>query len=82
MQIMVSRDDVAPNAQIGSRNGPSERTPVAPAKKIVLPLTKVELLVRVEKLERANGRLRVKNKELNRVNEVMYERLETFDAQL
>jgi hypothetical protein len=55
---------------------------VAPAKKIVLPLTKVELLVRVEKLERANGRLRVKNKELNRVNEVMYERLETFDAQL
>jgi septal ring factor EnvC (AmiA/AmiB activator) len=48
----------------------------------VLPTSKEELRARVEKLERANANLRIKNKEFRRIAEEAAERLEALQTQL
>ena len=66
----------------------AKRRPVAPVRGVtkpaakVLPTSKEELRARIEKLERANANLRVKNKEFRRIAEETAERLEALQVQI
>jgi len=48
----------------------------------ILPTSKEELRARIEKLERANANLRIKNKEFRRLAEDAAERLESLQTQI
>jgi hypothetical protein len=57
----------------------AKKTTAADKRTLTL-MTKAELQIRVEKLERANARLRTKNRELNRFYVETVERLEMLLA--
>ncbi len=69
-------------AKAVKRSGAGQLRGTTKAAAKVLPTSKEELRARVEKLERANANLRVKNKEFRRIAEESAERLEGLQTQM